>query len=357
MTIWNNSDKLDYLIEQNSSFAIFRLPDETTTYFVMQSSGEPMQVFDIEDLNIKTGFVIAPFRITENAPILIIQPDICSLDEVKIESSNSKRDRVKSEKVKNIDRNEYNEIFQQFYETLQNGNLKKLVLSRSKSVTKNKNFSPGATFYRAMKKYIHSYVFLFHTPKSGTWIGSTPEMILSGSGDDWQTVAIAGTRYPNKGSISWDDKNLREQHLVTSYLLNQLSSFNIKPEINGPYTTKVSNLAHLKTDLFFNLPNTDELGKLLKSLHPTPAVSGLPKDDAYRFIVEHEGYDRSYYTGFLGMIDRDKETNLYVNLRSLKVGENFLTLYSGSGLVLTSTSKDEWKETEQKLKTMSSIVY
>lgn len=357
MTLGNNSDKLDFLIEQNESFAIFRRPDETTTYFVMQSSGEPMQVFDIEDLNIKTGFVIAPFRITKDAPVLIIKPDICSLDEVKVEGSHSKRERLKSEKIKNVDQNEYNEIFQQFYEPLQNGQLKKLVLSRSKSINKSKSFSAGETFYRAMKKYIHSYVFMFHTPKSGTWIGSTPEMILSGSGNNWQTVAIAGTKYPNKGDISWDDKNLREQHLVTSYLLNQLSSFNIKPEINGPYTTKVSNLAHLKTDIVFNLPNTNELGKLLKSLHPTPAVSGLPKDEAYKFIDEYEGYDRSYYTGFLGMIDREKETNLYVNLRSMKVGDNFLTLFSGSGLVLTSTSRDEWKETEQKLKTMSSIVY
>jgi isochorismate synthase len=207
-----------------------------------------------------------------------------------------------------------------------------------------------------MEKYKHSYVYLVNTPISGTWLGSTPEMLLSGSQNVWQTVALAGTRYPNKCIVSWDDKNLREQHLVTSYILNQLATFKITPEINGPYTTRAANLAHLRTDLVFQLPETNNLGKLIKSLHPTPAVSGLPKEEAYRYIEEHEGYNRKYYTGFLGMIDLDNETNIYVNLRCMEIGKSLLTLFAGSGLVLSSTAKDEWKETEQKLKTMASIV-
>jgi isochorismate synthase len=156
--------------------------------------------------------------------------------------------------------------------------------------------------------------------------------------------------------VSWDDKNLREQHLVTSYILNQLATFKITPQINGPYTTKAANLAHLRTDIVFKLTETNNLGNLLKSLHPTPAVSGLPKEEAYRYIEEHEGYNRKYYTGFLGMIDLDNETNIYVNIRCMEIGKSLLTLFSGSGLVLSSTSRDEWKETEQKLKTMASIV-
>lgn len=357
MTLNSNSYKLDSLIDQDESFAIFRLPEDTAPTFVMQKLGEPIQLFDIEEINIRKGFVVAPFRISEDKPVLIIRPDIVNLDEVEITSKKPIGNKIKGDKIKNIDRNEYYKLFQKFYEPLKSGEIKKLVLSRSKSITKNKYFSAGETFYRAMEKYKHSYVFMFHTPISGTWIGSTPEMILSGSGNKWQTVAIAGTRYPNKGNISWDDKNLLEQQLVTSYLLNQLSLFNIRPEINGPYTTKAANLAHLKTDLFFSLPNGFERGKLLKSLHPTPAVSGLPKEDAYRFIDEHEGYDRGYYTGFLGMIDEDNKTNIYVNLRSMKVGESLLTLFSGSGLVPASNCKEEWKEIEQKLKTMTSIVY
>lgn len=355
MITHNNSQKLDYLIENNVSFAIFRLPNATATQFVMQSVGEPEIIHDFEYLSGKNGFVIAPFRISEETPIIMIRPDCTNLDEVKsIDSFTS----VKIEKTKtsNIDRNGYSKLFHMFYKPISDGTLKKIVLSRSKTITKNKGFSPGEAFYRAMDKYKHSYVYLINTPTSGTWLGSTPEMLLTGSRNIWQTVALAGTRYPNKGNVSWDDKNLREQHLVTSYILNQLAKYKITPEINGPYTTRAANLAHLRTDLVFQLTETNNLGKLINSLHPTPAVSGLPKEEAYRYIEEYEGYNRKYYTGFLGMIDLDNETNIYVNLRCMEIGKSLLTLFVGSGLVLSSTAKDEWKETEQKLKTMANIV-
>ena len=107
----------------------------------------------------------------------------------------------------------------------------------------------------------------------------------------------------------------------------------------------------------FTLPDSTNLGRILKSLHPTPAVSGLPKNEAFSFINEHEGRDRRYYTGFLGMLDMSSDTNIYVNLRCMEIGKNLLTLFSGSGLVTSSNYRDEWKETEQKLKTMTSIVY
>lgn len=355
MTQHNNSQKLDLLIENNASFAIFRLPDSPTFQFVMQYEGDTEIMHDFEHLSGKNGFVIAPFRISVGTPIVMIRPDCTNLDEVKLTDSFTPG-RTEKEYRYNIDRNEYNKLFHKFYKPLSDGTLKKLVLSRSKTIIKNRSFSPGEAFYRAMDKYKHSYVYLINTPISGTWLGSTPEMLLTGSHNVWQTVALAGTRYPNKGNVSWDDKNLREQHIVTSYILNQLATFKITPEINGPYTTRAANLAHLRTDLVFNLTNTNNLGKLIKSLHPTPAVSGLPKEEAYRYIEENEGYNRKYYTGFLGMIDLENETNIYVNLRCMEIGKSLLTLFAGSGLVLSSTSKDEWKETEQKLKTMASIV-
>lgn len=355
MTLHYNSKKLDFLIKNNVSFAIFRLPSATAPQFVMQSGGESELIHDYEHLSGKNGFVIAPFRISEGTPIIMIRPDCTDLDEVKLTDS-STSERIEKEKICNIDRNGYTKLYHKFYKPLSDKTLKKIVLSRSKTISKNRGFSPGEAFYRAMEKYKHSYVYLVNTPISGTWLGSTPEMLLSGSQNVWQTVALAGTRYPNKCIVSWDDKNLREQHLVTSYILNQLATFKITPEINGPYTTRAANLAHLRTDLVFQLPETNNLGKLIKSLHPTPAVSGLPKEEAYRYIKEHEGYNRKYYTGFLGMIDLDNETNIYVNLRCMEIGKSLLTLFAGSGLVLSSTAKDEWKETEQKLKTMASIV-
>ncbi|MDO5524067.1 MAG: isochorismate synthase [Bacteroidia bacterium] len=347
---------LDALIEQDACFAIYRLPGEQEPRFVMQTTDDPLLLHDFEQLNEKRGFVIAPFRITPASPLIVIHPDCTELSEVDTNVADKSREKSVAKKHTKYRKSDYDALFQQFHKSLLNGEIMKLVLSRSKTLKREDTFSPGQSFLRAAEKYIHSFVYLFHTPQSGTWLGSTPEILLAGSQNEWQTVALAGTRFPNSGNVSWDDKNLREQHLVTSYILKQLTSFQISPEINGPYTVKAGSLAHLRTDFSFSLPDNPKTGTLLKTLHPTPAVSGLPKDKAFQFILEHEGYDRRYYTGFLGMIDPLAETNLYVNLRCMQIEKNSLTLFAGSGLLSSSTCKDEWKETEQKLKTMASIV-
>ena len=98
------------------------------------------------------------------------------------------------------------------------------------------------------------------------------------------------------------------------------------------------------------------LFQLLKVLHPTPAVCGLPKEEAYRFILENEGYDRCYYSGFIGWLDPDGRTDLYVNLRCMHIEEEQLTLYAGGGLLASSELNDEWLETEKKLQTIKRLI-
>lgn len=348
---------LDALIERDARFAIYRLPGEQVPRFAMQTDGEdPLLLNDIEELNGQHGFVIAPFRITASSPLILIRPDCTDLCEVNTCFEDRKRGKTDTEIQKKNIKSDYSLLFQRFHKPLLTGEMEKLVLSRTRTMERAAAFSPGQSFFRAAEKYPRSFVYLLHTPQSGTWLGSTPEILLAGSGNEWQTVALAGTRYPDSGNVSWDDKNLREQHLVTSYILKQLTSFQLAPEINGPYTIKAGALAHLRTDFRFFLPDKREIGSLLKALHPTPAISGLPKEKAFQFIADHEGYDRSYYTGFLGILDPSAETNLYVNLRCMQIGESRLTLYAGSGLLASSTCRDEWEETEQKLKTMASIV-
>lgn len=353
---------LDALIERDVPFAICRLPGETEPRFVMQQGGDPLQLHNLESLNNQKGFVVAPFHITAATPLLVILADQTELPRLSDLLENTHRvqtpqtETMEDRALTDSNKIDYRERFQRFMQPLRSGELEKVVLTRRKRVARHRGFSPGHTFWRAASMYEHSCVYLFHTRESGTWLGSTPEILLTGKEEQWQTVALAGTRYPRSGQISWDDKNLREQHLVTSYILKQLTTFQIAPEINGPYTFKAGSLAHLRTDFNFTLPNRTNIGDLLQSLHPTPAVSGLPKEEAFRFIADQEGYDRRYYTGFLGMLDPLAETNLYVNLRCMQIGKSSLTLYAGSGLLTSSTCRDEWKETDQKLRTMASIV-
>ena len=75
-----------------------------------------------------------------------------------------------------------------------------------------------------------------------------------------------------------------------------------------------------------------------------------------KFNLENEGYDRRYYSGFIGWLDPDGRTDLYVNLRCMHIEEEQLTLYAGGGLLASSELNDEWLETEKKLQTMRRII-
>ena len=91
-------------------------------------------------------------------------------------------------------------------------------------------------------------------------------------------------------------------------------------------------------------------------LHPTPAVCGLPKEEAYRFIIDTENYDRSYYSGIIGWLAPEGDTTLYVNLRCMRIDKDTATLYAGGGILPTSEAESEWEETQHKMDTMRNIL-
>ena len=141
-------------------------------------------------------------------------------------------------------------------------------------------------------------------------------------------------------------KDIREQAFVTEYIGGCLRERGVRFTLEGPYTATAGELAHLKTDIRFRLSSVEALGDILQALHPTPAVCGLPKEEAFRFILSHEGYDRSYYAGFLGRWEPEGKTALYVNLRCMQCGEGAekIRLYAGAGSCrLPCAKKNGWR--------------
>lgn len=347
---------IDSLIAQGRSFAIWRIPGDEAIHFRMQSDGEPELIHHIEQLNQRSGFVIAPFRVDEAHPIVLIRPDITELpDTIPAPLPPQPAAPFQAEEQ---EKERYTRCFRTFIQPLRKGSLDKLVLSRSHSVPRPEGFSPGALFGAAANRYIRSYVYLYHTPQTGTWVGSTPEILLAGNQGDWQTVALAGTQTIRNNVIprKWDDKNWREQQLVASYIRTQLSTLGIPSRELGPYAVRAGEVSHLKSDFHFSLPDVSHLGEVLALLHPTPAVCGLPKAEAYQFILANEGYHRSYYSGFIGWMNPQERTDLYVNLRCMHIRPEALTLYAGGGLLASSHLEDEWQETEEKMQTMQRLL-
>lgn len=362
---------LDLLTRRNICFALYRLPWTDEPILVLQEEGQAETLHDLSELNGKRGFVLAPFHQTAAHPIVLIRPDKVAHEWNHITEILHNTFPHDSEAITHVpvtqdhsmespleNKAHYEEAFTRFISPLRQNQFKKLVLSRSCTQNIPEEFSPLTTFVRACNSYPRMMISLCHTPQTGTWIGSTPEIILSGQEKQWDTVSLAGTM-PMQGEqipTEWSKKNREEQAFVSEYIRKCIRQFGSQITEKGPYTARAGHVVHLKTDFHFCLKETGHLGELLKTLHPTPAVCGLPKQAAYDFILKNEDYNRSYYSGIIGWLDPDGYTTLYVNLRCMKIGTTQITLYAGGGILPSSTAESEWEETQVKMNTMRHIL-
>jgi isochorismate synthase len=116
---------------------------------------------------------------------------------------------------------------------------------------------------------------------------------------------------------------------------------------------------HLKTDyeVDMNEINFPQLGSvMLKLLHPTSAVCGMPLDTALGFLKSQEGYNRELYSGYLGPVNFDEESHLFVNLRCMQLHEKSVRLYAGAGVTSDSDPEKEFLETEIKMKGLKTLI-
>ena len=246
--------------------------------------------------------------------------------------------------------------------------VQKVVTSRAARRPLPPGFEPLAAFEALCAKYPRAFVSLVSVPGVGTWLGATPEVLAEVSADGtFHTVALAATQ-PLTAAVTprtaiWRQKEIEEQALVARYIVNCFKQLRLREyHETGPRTVIAGQLLHLRTDFEVNLRNVPfpNLGTdMLRLLHPTSAVGGMPKVAALHFLRTHEGYDRAYYSGFLGPVNvaAPGVARLYVNLRCLQLRPNEAILYAGTGLTADSDPEREWQETEMKLQTVATVLH
>ena len=351
-------------------FAVYRLPYESHVTLVLQTEGEPMELSSCTELNGAKGFVVAPFEVRQTQPILLIRPDkvkTIPVDDIT-ESWGQTLDRLtKANQATYVHdpivggrRMHYSIDFANDHSQLDLSTFRKIVLARCSDEETPEPIAPLELFRRACISYPRMFISMVSTSQSGCWLTATPEILLEGDGDNhWRTIALAGTmqlegeQLNGEGeNLSWSTKNIQEQRYVATYIAECLEQFTRDFHEEGPYTIRAANLVHLRSDFTFSLPDRLHIGDLLQALHPTPAVCGLPKREAFQFIIRNEYTPRRYYSGFMGMLDAEHQTHLYVSLRCMNIEGNRYHLYAGGGLLKDSTEEQEWQETEAKLETM-----
>ena len=249
------------------------------------------------------------------------------------------------------------------------GAVQKVVLARTWRARSPVPFETGRALEH-LREYFpacHTFSFSFsgEEKKDGVFIGATPERLAGLDGGWLRTEAIAGTA-PRGGhavddarigaGLLRDDKEQREHEAVIADILARLEPLGIKARTDGPARlVSLSNVLHLRTPISACHPPGVHLLDVAAALHPTPAVGGVPREVAVRFIAANEPVRRGLFSGLLGWFDASGEGNLLVGLRSAWVYENGCEarLYAGSGIVAGASPGREALETVAKARAMA----
>jgi menaquinone-specific isochorismate synthase len=186
------------------------------------------------------------------------------------------------------------------------------------------------------------------------FLGATPERLVRRAGATIDTEALAGSNRVGdaaRATEMMESPKEREEHeLVVREILRSLAPVCASLEHpEAPEVRVLRHLIHLTTPIRGRLALPVHVLDLVATLHPTPAVGGVPAGEAVRFITDHEPAERGWYASPVGWFDAHGDGEFVVALRSGAFVGNRAYLYAGGGIVRDSDPASEYAETRLKL--------
>ncbi|MFB2642188.1 isochorismate synthase MenF [Shewanella bicestrii] len=256
-------------------------------------------------------------------------------------------------------------LIEQVVEPKFNQETPKVVLSRHTELEVNAQVDPWMVLACWQGRNPNSFQFGFQFSPDRTYISCSPERLFRRRQQELFTEALAGTtvRGLNQeedtalaNALLEDNKNSVENQLVRRHIVSMLSPLSQHVGAEEAATIfKLNHIQHLHRAIRAELKQGVNDFQLLQALHPTPAVGGLPRESAMRFIREREGYMRGWYAGACGYFNKF-ESEFSVAIRSALIEPGKINLFAGAGIIAGSDPEAEWQELENKLATIMSIL-
>lgn len=290
------------------------------------------------------AFVVAPFLRSDNAlelngsivpandAILQIFFEHCALQSAVAGQSVSSDDYVK--------------LVNRAKERIKSGSFEKVVLA-------------GTQWMETACEPAHLFrMLLNHNPQAFVYalcldgklmMGASPETLLQRSGNKLATEALGGT----KTHGSYTEKEWTEHRQIQDYISMILETGGYGFNMGDAHSKKAGRIEHLCTQFFIEQRTLQADLELAKALHPTSAICGLPYQPALNFIELSEGFNRGYYSGYLGPVRASGDFHYFVNLRCAEYYSNGARLFAGAGINAMSVPEDEWEEINIKMQTIA----
>ena len=243
--------------------------------------------------------------------------------------------------------------------------LDKVVLARRVALMLGEAMDPLLVLSHLEAETPGCYHFALRPADGPAFVGASPERLFRRNGRTVVSEAVAGTR--PRGDTEVEDeafrkellqnpKERREHAFVEEAIradLEEVCTTVQRPEPTGELA--LARGRHLHSRLTGTLRPGTRTTDVLEVLHPTPAVGGVPTDNAVAAIRAQEPFDRGWYAGPVGWVGRDA-AEFAVGLRAGLVEESQIALFSGAGIVEGSTPDREWEEIEQKIGDFAAIM-
>ncbi|NEO32748.1 MAG: isochorismate synthase [Symploca sp. SIO3C6] len=230
----------------------------------------------------------------------------------------------------------------------------KLVLAHSIDVKLPPSFQLTSCLHHLRQRYAACCTFSLSNGDGTAFIGATPERLLRIQECQLTTDALAGSTPRGKTAVADNylsqellnnPKELHEHRVVLEFITHKLTSIGLTPLFSSePRLLQLSNIQHLWTPIHAKISPEIPALELVESLHPTPAMAGIPREVACQQIRRYESFERNLYAAPLGWVDYQGNSEFVVGIRCALVREYWATLYAGAGIVAGSEPAKEAAE-------------
>ena len=261
---------------------------------------------------------------------------------------------------------EWEKMISSAHDLFDSNKLKKIVLSRKKKFKYSESIDNKALFLELLEanQSTRSFKIINQLSENEAFISLTPERLFKLTNNEIETIALAGStlRGENQPSDQELSNELNDSHklivehqYVIDDIKSKLSSIAINT-VEGKMTImKLPYIQHRMSEIKATLKDNITPYNLIKSLHPTAAVGGLPTSEALKEILVIEKTPRHFYAGPIGILSAHF-SEIAVGIRSAFVRHDTITLFGGAGIVRESVAEEEWQETGTKMKPFLNVI-
>ncbi len=240
------------------------------------------------------------------------------------------------------------------------GEAEKVVLARALDLAPGRAAEPAELATALWEENHGSHVFLFEPVPGEAVVGAAPETIATMVNGVVRATAVAGSAPVGTNSVETaqlardlfnNPKDRAEHDVVVRDMVARLKRLGCAVQRDvEPHVLALARIQHLETKIAAGVPSRLSLLNILASLHPTPAVCGIPRDVALSVLTAGETFDRGWYAGPVGWFDAAGKGIFVPALRSAVCAGDRWRLFAGAGIVRGSDPALEWEETELKFR-------